>query len=257
MGNQAKVPLIGNIMASRWAYEGLATNQFKNNKYQQLYFDIERQISNASYRENWADKIEEQLQEASGTINAPNTSPGTLKKVESFFKAEFKDLKTEYPKVPLTDIMNMDIITAKQSFLKTCKQNLDTASKYFHKELDDATSKKEHLEELLVQKLGSVDALRKFEHMHSNDRLKDIVTNSTDGKDKVIVTGNRVIRKYHPVFIQSKDVGLFSAPFYAYSKSFFGIQMETIWFNVIIIWLMTLMLYCILYFDVLRKFLER
>ena len=43
------VPVIGELMVSRWAYEALAVNQFKNNKYQKYFFEIEKEASHASY----------------------------------------------------------------------------------------------------------------------------------------------------------------------------------------------------------------
>ncbi|MCD6596545.1 MAG: ATP-binding cassette domain-containing protein [Bacteroidales bacterium] len=36
------VPLIGDVMPSRWSYEALAVNQFKNNKYEKMFFAVEK-----------------------------------------------------------------------------------------------------------------------------------------------------------------------------------------------------------------------
>ncbi|NOR34709.1 MAG: ATP-binding cassette domain-containing protein, partial [Bacteroidales bacterium] len=38
--NYEYVPLIGNMMTSRWAYEALAVEQFKNNEFEKVFFDI-------------------------------------------------------------------------------------------------------------------------------------------------------------------------------------------------------------------------
>ena len=35
-----QVPTIGNIMASRWAYEALTVTQFKDNKYEKKSFQV-------------------------------------------------------------------------------------------------------------------------------------------------------------------------------------------------------------------------
>lgn len=42
--NEEYVPFVGDIMASRWAYEALVVAQFKNNKYQKLYFESDKKI---------------------------------------------------------------------------------------------------------------------------------------------------------------------------------------------------------------------
>jgi type IV secretory pathway TraG/TraD family ATPase VirD4 len=48
-------------------------------------------------------------------------------------------------------------------------------------------------------------------------------------------------------------IGDYRAHFYSPEKNFFGLQMSTFLFNMIIIWLMTLVLYIALYFEWLRK----
>ena len=40
-------------MTSRWAYEALAVEQFKNNRYMREFFSIEQEISNAAYLESF------------------------------------------------------------------------------------------------------------------------------------------------------------------------------------------------------------
>jgi len=43
------VPVIGDMMVSRWAYEALVVTQFKDNKFQKHYFPVEQKISNLKY----------------------------------------------------------------------------------------------------------------------------------------------------------------------------------------------------------------
>lgn len=47
-----KVPLIGDIIPSRWAFEALMVEQFADNAYNQAYFPIEREKYLAQYYEN-------------------------------------------------------------------------------------------------------------------------------------------------------------------------------------------------------------
>jgi ABC-type multidrug transport system ATPase subunit len=49
MASEEFVPRIGDMMVSRWAYEALAVNQFKNNDYDARFFEEEQGMSNASY----------------------------------------------------------------------------------------------------------------------------------------------------------------------------------------------------------------
>ncbi len=45
------VPVIGDLMTSRWAYEALAVEQFKNNKFEKHFFSFDKEISNSRYNE--------------------------------------------------------------------------------------------------------------------------------------------------------------------------------------------------------------
>ncbi|MEA3450646.1 MAG: ATP-binding cassette domain-containing protein, partial [Bacteroidota bacterium] len=47
--NKKYVPLIGDIMISRWAYEALTVGQYKNNEFEKHFFEIEKEKSEAMY----------------------------------------------------------------------------------------------------------------------------------------------------------------------------------------------------------------
>ena len=42
--SQSIVPLIGEVMASRWSFEALAVNQFMENDYEALFYEYDQQI---------------------------------------------------------------------------------------------------------------------------------------------------------------------------------------------------------------------
>ncbi len=44
------VPVIGDIMVSRWAYEALAVEQFKSNEFEKIFFEIEKEKSINQYK---------------------------------------------------------------------------------------------------------------------------------------------------------------------------------------------------------------
>ena len=47
--SQQKVPMIGEIMASRWAFEALAVSQFKDNAYGKITYELDKEISQNEY----------------------------------------------------------------------------------------------------------------------------------------------------------------------------------------------------------------
>jgi hypothetical protein len=50
IGSVDKVPLIAEFMASRWAYEALIIHQFKDNKFETAFFEIDKRESNADFK---------------------------------------------------------------------------------------------------------------------------------------------------------------------------------------------------------------
>ena len=42
ISTKGKVPIVADMMASRWAYEAMAVHQFKNNSYEAPYFTYEK-----------------------------------------------------------------------------------------------------------------------------------------------------------------------------------------------------------------------
>ena len=103
---------------------------------------------------------------------------------------------------------------------------------------------------------SGVVQFQKYKNTYCNATLEDFETNK-GLNEQIILNDNRVIRLYEPIFIESKSAGIFSAPFYANSKLLFGVIIDTKWFNIIIIWAMTIILYVVLYFDLLKKVFDR
>src|SRR6185295_17228273 len=50
ISTKGKVPLVADLMASRWAYEALAVYQFTNNEYQEPFYTYEREESKADFK---------------------------------------------------------------------------------------------------------------------------------------------------------------------------------------------------------------
>ena len=51
--SQRTVPVAGEIMASRWAFEALAVNQFKDNEYEKQFYKFDEMMSLADFRKNY------------------------------------------------------------------------------------------------------------------------------------------------------------------------------------------------------------
>ena len=87
------------------------------------------------------------------------------------------------------------------------------------------------------------------------DRISVIVRN-TQTNHRLLEKDNELIQKLYPIFLMpeySSNPLSFRAQFYQPYKFFFGSNIPTQWFNVGIIWLMSVILIVTLYFDVLKR----
>ncbi|MEA3451595.1 MAG: hypothetical protein U9Q83_06785, partial [Bacteroidota bacterium] len=69
---------------------------------------------------------------------------------------------------------------------------------------------------------------------------------------------NKLVRQAEPIFQNpdnSKFIGI-RAHFYAPTKYFFGKNIDTFWFNMMIIWMMSILLYPPLYYEHFKKILK-
>ena len=101
------------------------------------------------------------------------------------------------------------------------------------------------------RKREQFNALKKA---YNNERISDMVKNNNVAI-RIVEYDGRLIQKIYPIFHEPsnpKHFLDFRTIFYSPTKHFAGKQIDTLWFNLAIIWTMTLLMVITLYFDVLR-----
>lgn len=92
--SEKSVPLIGNVMASRWAYEALAVTQFKDNKFQKEFYQIEKERINAQWRKDyWLEEIKKANVFISKNFNKPEKLQRDIDQGQAALRSE--DLSAE------------------------------------------------------------------------------------------------------------------------------------------------------------------
>lgn len=246
-------PPIGNIMVARWAYEALSVDQFKNNKYEKDFFYLDEEISNCTYRKDyWLPLMKSQFEDVQKVLHEQKPSNNSLAHYSDFFKLELKQLHDDYPKIQYG---NPEQFVLNDNYVSQFKHDLDSIGKFFIRRQSKAEAIKQNILEKKNNDMG-VEKFNIYKESYSNGTLNDFVSNS-GMSEQVIILNNRINRLYQPIFIESHQNSFSSASFYANMKSLAGLQTETIWFNIIIIWIMTIFLYITLYYDTLKNILER
>ena len=91
----------------------------------------------------------------------------------------------------------------------------------------------------------------KLKNDYYNKNLEDLVLDRFR-VDKYVETGNRIIQKMDPGYMKPVSK-LGRAHFYAPYKQIGDIKIDTYWFNIMVLWIVTLVLYIALYYNLLEK----
>ena len=251
--NYEYVPLIGNLMTSRWAYEALAVDQFKKNAYAKYYFDVDQSHSRAEYLQTY---LSQNLQ-----IKLNNLVQNKLDDADPEVIQE--QLQTLNSQLVQTDQLVPEL--APYDPHRWEHQPFDSMTVYMQNYLDQitvltrsilgATARESNaINTALIKELGGVKEYTSFRDRYENKSLSDLVLAKNELGEKVFEKDGRLIRKYEPAFmVPTSRWG--RAQLYAPVKMLGNVPVDTLWFNVIFIWLYSLLLYVALRTDLLRNIL--
>ena len=133
------------------------------------------------------------------------------------------------------------------------KSWLDSLSLVFSGRLNRVSTAHDAVYQKLVNVKGQ-DGVYAFRQEYYNDNLADLVLN-TASTDKIIQGRDRLIRKKDPVFMDTES-RLGKSHFYAPVKYIGNLAVDTLWFNLGALWLMSLVLYLTLQHNTIRKAIE-
>ena len=108
--------------------------------------------------------------------------------------------------------------------------------------------------EKFIDKTGAKE-YRKLEDMYQNESLNNLVTNKME-KNKIIITPGELHQNDDPIFNDPQKVSFFNTHFFAPYKYLFAKRYSTFQINMIVIWVISILSYVMLYFDVLRHILN-
>ena len=249
LGNHQYVPIIGDVMASRWAYEALAVSQFKDNAYERLFYNLEKDESTATYCNNyWIPELLTKVEFCQKTTNY-DTLSRTLEMIEkeALHLAQTIRIKPfKYPEYFKPENFNEESALKISGYLRHAR-SVST------KILNMAIEQRDKLTEKLSAQLGSHEKLVAFKKQYYNESLAEQLLNKTETY-QIVEHDYAFYRKYEPVFYDASSP-LGRAHFYAPSKKIGNLTFDTLIFNVLAIWIMTIALYIVLLKDWLKKLL--
>jgi ABC transport system ATP-binding/permease protein len=268
IGNVDKVPMIAELMPTRWTYEALIVSQFKDNRYSTIqynkdgdtYFMLKKRISEADFNKvllikALRDALETTLIEYRSNPKKLGNNQNIILKNPSRHFSKLQLIKNELEKmsavfnVPAFNYMSaLTPYEFNPGVADSLSKYLDRIDKRFSKISNSANDRIDRFKNLYDLKL------KKLENDYYNYRLEEIVTKPYERK-KILVYNNTLVQKIDPVYLDPYRKGLlsFRTHFYAPSKYIFGIKTDTFSFNIALVLLSSVFLYLMLYFELLGR----
>ncbi|MEX1192542.1 MAG: ATP-binding cassette domain-containing protein [Brumimicrobium sp.] len=248
------VPWIGNVMASRWAYEALAVTQYIENDFEKPFYPINQKESEAAWkRDYWLPTVKnlqnlvanyaEDVEKKEEVKNARKTLINEIQKEEDLYDPESNFICKGCIDALKNNEWNDEVNATLTNYLSAIKKIYNTEVN----EAIDEHSKK--LDEVTVEKFQYLKA------NYYNESLSDFVTNRNE-LDKIVPMNGKLIQKSDPIYQIPRGENFLDAQFYAPGKYLFGQYLTTFQANIIMLWFMTFIFIITLYFDFFRKIIE-
>jgi len=252
--NPKNVPIYGEVMASRWAYEALAVYQFKNNDYMKHLYPFEKVMSQADYKKTfWLTKLNNKINYCERNLKNKEKVVEVTNSLELLRNEISKELISN-PKYKFNQLENLYIDKLTQGVIHQTKHYLKILKKYYVNKYNNAN----RMRDIKVGEFQKTEEDRKnfilTKKMNYNENLADFAKNSNSA-EKIIEYDNELFQKIDPIF-QDPTHPMLKAHFYAPRKAVFGTLYDTFWVNIIVLWVFSISLYITLYFKVLKRFLD-
>jgi ABC transport system ATP-binding/permease protein len=258
VGTPNGIPVLGEMMTSRWAFEALMVTQFKDNPFGKQFYPYDQQAAYANFKRLYLiPTLESRL---ATVIN--NRTRWRDKNEENPVKKSLDLLRTEigyelqkigpdrFPDVEKLAIGKFDSITyvKTENFLKVLKQ-------YYAIKLRKANERQDSVRNILIATVGSEEEYNAMRMKYTNEAVTDMVENNSD-MNRILEWRGELVQKYYPIYFTDHRPAHaldFSSNFYVPTKPLFGKVFDTLYFNIAVIWAFTFILYITLYFQLLQK----
>lgn len=258
--NQARVPLLGDVMISRWAYEAIMVAEFKNNRYQKFVFNLNQKLADYQYKRNFLLPTLSSILDELRHVPADQVSSEEIQRKQALLYSEFTKEEKSFSGVqPVANLIKKPLPVSVED-ANTLRQQLAYFHAYYNKSYNTVNRELEKILQTPAPELP-YDAtpkptLQAVEEVFENKRVKELMTNRLS-EQQILVSPKGIVRKADPVYQEPepKNKWDYRSHFYAPVKHFWGMLFPTEVFNIAVIWIMSTLMAITLRFRLLRKIL--
>ena len=247
------VPVIGDLMTSRWAYEALIVNQFKNNKYEKYYFDIDQEKSQNNFKLSYlVPEFEKYTNTCKENISKNKNEEQTIEHL-LILKNEILELN-KTSKIKFLDVEKIRLTSFNKDLQNALHTYFNKLKKLYNSNQYKLNLKSDSISHFLLKKLGSKEELFKIKQEFYNKKISEILRNKGEF-DAIKEEDNRMVQVIDPIFKDPENKNG-RAHFYSPIKKIDNYSIDTYWFNVFFIWFSSIILYLTLIFNVFRRIVD-
>jgi ABC transport system ATP-binding/permease protein len=261
VGKPVGVPVMGEVMASRWAFEAMMVTQFRDNPFEKQFYEIDKEIAQAEYKRIYLlPEIESRLslvlnnREYWRNDNHLETVRA-LNLVREEIKTELGLVGTDkLPEVELIAVGTFDSLVHRKTV-----NFLNVLKRYYTQRKDKAQAQREALMESLTNTPEKEAEFERLKRQYQNQTVMDAVKNVST-TDRIVEFDERLHQKIYPIYADEHRPRHwldFSANLYQPTKHIAGKTFNTFSFNLAVIWAMTVLLFITLYVDALHRLIVR
>lgn len=251
-------PIIADLMASRWAFEAIAVEQYKNNAYEKHLYNLDQKISLNSFYPTY---VVPELTNILMTCKTDLKSNGILNDKNRTDLLMLKRELTKHLLLTKNKTINVNELNKKEYNLSNHNQFFTTINqikKAYNEEANSYKFKRENkIRAMNAQLMNKGKNITDLKNLHQNESLEDIVKN-INATHRITKSDIGLFQVIDPVFhidIKKNNFN-YRNHFFAPKKYIFGQAFDTFQFNITVLWLMIFLLYLSLYFDVFKKIID-
>ena len=228
------VPLIGDIIPSRWSYEALAVTSFTDNPYEARFFENDKEkYETQFYNMGFLYELQSQLE----------TMKSEQDKGKEVNALHMEVIRTNLPR--LTAYCGMQPYQGDDSY-ESLKTYMSEAERILSKRSNEISLKINAQVSSFIRQNGK-EALLELKRNHFNTKLEDCVIGA-DQQRMIDVVEDRIVPRTGLIFLTPQSrVG--RAPFYSSEKIVGPWHVKTLWFNVSVLLLMSIIMTILLLTD--------
>ena len=236
------VPLVGNLIPSRWAYEALAVTSFADNEYERNFFEVDKQrYENQFYNVAFLYELQSQLE----TLQDEKRTGKTVNPLH------MEVIRINLPVI--TDFCGMKPYQGDSSYTSLTAY-MDEAEQILARRSNRFSLEHNALMVDMLKEYGK-DAVLALKRDHFNKKLEDCVIGADQPRMVEVIDGHLVPRTGLIFLTPRNKTG--ETAFYSSEKIVGTWHVKTLWFNMSIMALMSVIVALLLFFDCPGRYIRK